>query len=214
MKIYNADGGEAEMCGNGIRCVAKYLSDRAITSKRELSIETLGGIIRLHMMEDGVEVDMGEPILEGSKIPTTLSGMVINHPFSLEGKEYKITCVSMGNPHCILFVSDVEHHAVAQMGPLIENHPLFPKRVNVEFVQVLDPSHLKMRVWERGAGETLACGTGACASLVAAVLTGNSQREAVLHLLGGNLNIRWSEKDNHVYMTGPGEEVFSGEMEI
>lgn len=213
MEIFNADGGEVEMCGNGIRCVAKYLVNQGATTKNEMSIETLGGIIRPRLVGDLVEVDMGQPILEGKKIPTTLEGKIINHPLVIHDHEFKVTCVSMGNPHCVIFVSDVKEIPVEELGPLIENNPLFPNRTNVEFVQALSPSHLKMRVWERGAGETLACGTGACGALVAAVLTGKGQREATLQLKGGKLNIRWSEKDNHVYMTGPGEEVFSGEIE-
>ncbi|MCE9625988.1 MAG: diaminopimelate epimerase [Deltaproteobacteria bacterium] len=214
MDIYNNDGGQVEMCGNGIRCVAKYLVDHGATSKNELAIETLAGIIRPRLVDGLVEVDMGEPILEGKDIPTTLEGKILNRPLAVDGHNLDITCVSMGNPHCVIFVDDVSQAPVTTLGPILEKHPLFPKRTNVEFIQVLGPAELKMRVWERGAGETLACGTGACASLVAAVLTGKSQRDAVLHLKGGDLQIRWSEKNNRVYMTGPGEEVFTGSLEI
>ena len=214
MDIYNNDGGQVEMCGNGIRCVAKYLVDHGATSKDELAIETLAGIIRPRLVGDLVEVDMGEPILEGKEIPTTLEGKILNRPLAVDGHSFDITCVSMGNPHCVIFVEDVAQAPVTSVGPLIERHPLFPKRTNVEFIQVLGPAELKMRVWERGAGETLACGTGACGALVAAVITGRAQREAVLHLKGGDLKIRWSEKNNRVYMTGPGEEVFTGSIEL
>ncbi len=214
MEIFNADGGQAEMCGNGIRCVANYLVRQGATTKNEITIETLAGIMRPRLIGNMVEVDMGEPILDGKKIPTTLEGKIINHPLLLDREELKITCVSMGNPHCVIFVNDLKNTGVSHLGPLIENLPLFPNRTNVEFVQVLSPTHLQMRVWERGAGETLACGTGACGALVAAVLTGKGQRNASLELKGGELQIRWSEKNNHVYMTGPGEEVFSGEIEI
>ncbi|MDL1872122.1 diaminopimelate epimerase [Deltaproteobacteria bacterium PRO3] len=214
MDIYNNDGGQVEMCGNGIRCVAKYLVDHGATSKDELAIETLAGIIRPRLVGDLVEVDMGEPVLEGKDIPTTLEGKILNRPLAVDGHSFDITCVSMGNPHCVIFVDDVARAPVTTLGPLIERHPLFPKRTNVEFIQVLGPAELKMRVWERGAGETLACGTGACGALVAAVITGRAQREAVLHLKGGDLRIRWSEKNNRVYMTGPGEEVFTGSIEL
>ena len=157
---------------------------------------------------------MGEPILEGSKIPVKFEGKVIKQPLQIEGENFEITCVSMGNPHCVIFKDNVDQFPLEKYGPQLERHPLFPNRINVEFIEVQSPSQLKMRVWERGAGETLACGTGACASLVAAVLNGHTGREATLQLKGGNLNIRWSEKNNRVYMTGPGEEVFSGVIEI
>ena len=214
MQIFNNDGGEVEMCGNGIRCVAQYLLQHNLTTKTELSIDTPAGIIRPRIVEDQVEVDMGEPVLDGPKIPVQMEGKIIQKPLEVDGQNLEITCVSMGNPHCVLFVDDVARAPVTTLGPSIERHPVFPKRVNVEFVQVMSPAALQMRVWERGAGETLACGTGACASLVAAVLAGKSGREATLHLKGGELKIRWSEKNNHVYMTGPATEVFSGTVEI
>lgn len=214
MEILNSDGSEVEMCGNGIRCVARYLHSHGATSKREMSIETQGGLIRPRLLGDLVEVDMGEPILQGPDIPVRLPGKVIQHSLNLEDQNFSITCVSMGNPHCVIFVDDVQSFPVSHWGPLIERHELFPNRINVEFIQVLDPTHLRMRVWERGSGETLACGTGACASLVAAVLNGFSEREAVLHLQGGDLQIRWSEQNNRVYMTGPAEEVYSGEISL
>jgi diaminopimelate epimerase len=214
MEIYNNDGGQVEMCGNGIRCVAKYLVDSGATAKGELAIETLAGIIRPRLVDDLVEVDMGEPILDGKQIPSTMEGKILDRSIEVQGKEIQVTCVSMGNPHCVIFVDDVEAAPVDTLGPVLEKDARFPKRTNVEFIQVLSPSELKMRVWERGAGETLACGTGACGSLVAAVLTGRAQREATLHLKGGDLKVRWSEKNNRVYMTGPGQEVFTGVIEI
>lgn len=214
MEIINADGGVVEMCGNGIRCVAKYLVDHGLTDKSTLTIDTLAGPIKPRMVEGEVEVDMGEPILAGEAIPTTLSGHVVNHPLEVQNQSLHITCVSMGNPHCIVFVDDVSQAPVDSLGPLLENHDLFPKRINVEFIQVLSTTQLKMRVWERGAGETMACGTGACASLVAAVLTGQSEREATLQLKGGPLKIKWSEQDNRVYMTGPATEVYTGEITV
>lgn len=214
MEIINADGGEVEMCGNGIRCVAQYLVNHGATTKQELSIETLAGIIRPRLMGELVEVDMGEPELDGESIPTTFQGKVINQTLEVNGQEYTVTCVSMGNPHCVHYVDQVDSFPVQQLGPAIEHHQAFPKRINVEFIQVIDEKHLKMRVWERGAGETLACGTGACAALVASVLTGKTQREATLHLKGGDLQIHWSETNNHVYMTGPGKEVYSGEISL
>jgi len=214
MKIYNNDGGEVEMCGNGIRCVAKYLQTHGATSKTELAIETAAGIIRPNILGALVEVDMGEPILNAPEIPVAATGKVINHTFEIEDRPFQITCVSMGNPHCVIFVPEVDAFPVEVWGPKIEHHPFFPKRVNVEFIEVISPTHLKMRVWERGAGETLACGTGACAALVAAVLNGHSNREATLQLKGGDLLVRWSEKNNRVYKTGPGVEVFSGTIEL
>ncbi|MDX1387211.1 MAG: diaminopimelate epimerase [bacterium] len=214
MEIINADGGEVEMCGNGIRCVAQYLVNHGATTKQELAIETLAGIIRPRLLGDQVEVDMGEPELDGESIPTTFQGRVINQSLEVNGQEHIVTCLSMGNPHCVYYVDDVDSFPVEQLGPAIENHQAFPKRINVEFIQVIDEKHLKMRVWERGAGETLACGTGACAALVASVLTGKTQREATLHLKGGDLQIRWSETNNRVYMTGPGQEVYSGEISL
>jgi diaminopimelate epimerase len=214
MDIINADGSQVEMCGNGIRCVAQYLVHHGATTKKEMAIETLGGIIRPRIVGDRVEVDMGEPVLEGPKIPSALEGLIIQHPIELDGTDYAITCVNMGNPHCVLFVENVDNYPVTEIGPKFERHKLFPKKINVEFIQVLSETSLKMRVWERGTGETLACGTGASAGWVAAVLTGRAQREGTMHLKGGDLQIRWSEKDNRVYMTGPGQEVYSGEIQL
>ena len=210
MDIYNADGGRVEMCGNGIRCFAKYIWDRNLSRKDVLEIETLAGVIKPKKAGSLVQVDMGEPIFEGKYIPVNLSGRIIKYPLNIEGMGFNITCVSMGNPHCVIFADDIDNFPVAKYGPLIENHPLFPKRTNVEFIQVINKKRIKMRVWERGSGETLACGTGACAALVAANLNGLAERKVVIHLAGGDLKIEWSEKDNHVYMTGPAVEVFEG----
>lgn len=214
MEIINADGSQVEMCGNGIRCIAKYIHDHNLSPKTELVIETLAGLIRPKLQGGLVEVDMGEPELEATKIPIQLEGKVLEHPLKIKDKTFQLTGVSMGNPHAVIFVDSVENFPVSEWGPLIEKHELFPNRVNVEFIEVTSPTQLKMRVWERGAGETYACGTGACASLVAAVLTGRSKREATLHLKGGDLKICWSENNNRVYMTGPAEEVFEGELLI
>ena len=214
MDIYNADGGRVEMCGNGIRCFAKYIWDRGLSKKEVLEIETLAGIIKPEKVGKMVRVDMGEPILEGKEIPTTMAGRIINYPILIENEAFLITCVSMGNPHCVIFIENIDRFPVPRFGPLIENYNMFPKRINVEFVQVLNEKELKMKVWERGSGETLACGTGACASAVAAHLNKHTGRKVTVHLAGGDLKIEWSEKDNHVYMTGPAVEVFEGVVEV
>ena len=213
MRIFNSDGSEVEMCGNGIRCLAKYIWDRGISSKETLDIETLAGIIRPKKAGDMVMVDMGEPRLYAEDIPIRLSGRVKDYPIEIEDKTFSITCVSMGNPHAVIFMDNIDSFPVTYYGPLIETNPLFPMRTNVEFIEVLSKDRLKMRVWERGAGETMACGTGACASLVAASLNGLSDRKAVLSLTGGELFIEWAE-DNRVYMTGPAVEGFIGDIEI
>jgi diaminopimelate epimerase len=215
MIMFNADGSEAEMCGNGIRCVAKYVYDHGIATKPTLTIETGRGVLTLEVAVRGgkvdqVRVDMGEPILDAAKIPTTLPG---NPPIDvlLPVSGLRGTCVSMGNPHCVIFVEEIGYMHVHTLGPMIETAAIFPRKVNVEFVEVNRPDDLTMRVWERGSGETLACGTGASAVCVAGVLAGRSKRRVTIHLLGGDLNLHWSEADNHVYMTGPAVEVFSGE---
>ena len=215
MVMFNADGSEAEMCGNGVRCVAKYVYDHGIAKKPTLTIETGRGVLTLDVETQAgkvrqVRVDMGEPILDASKIPTTLPG---NPPIdvALPGYGLKATCVSMGNPHCVIFVDEITDAHVLMHGPLIEQHPTFPKKINVEFVKVNRPDDVTFRVWERGSGETLACGTGASAVCVAGVLAGRSERKVAIHLVGGDLQLLWCEKSNHVYMTGPAVEVFSGE---
>ncbi|MFQ5850790.1 MAG: diaminopimelate epimerase [Candidatus Binatia bacterium] len=213
MKIRNADGGEVEMCGNGVRCFAKYVYDRGFTRKRELGVETLAGIVRLRLKGDQVEVDMGEPILEGRKIPVRAEGEIMNYPLEVDGTRYRVCCVSMGNPHCVVYFDDLDHLDLEGVGPRFEVHPFFPNRINTEFVQVLGPREVRMRVWERGAGETWACGTGACAVTVVGALTGRTQRKLTVHLLGGDLMIEW-RSDNRVYMRGGAEEVFQGVVKV
>ncbi len=216
MRIFNSDGSEPEMCGNGIRCLAKFIAtlegktDRAVT----YNIDTLAGTIVPEVLPNGrVRVDMGEPQLTAATIPTTLSAVnekVIDRPISVDGEDWTVTCVSMGNPHCLIFVSDVMAIPLATIGPKFEHHPAFPQRTNTEFIQVVRPDYLTMRVWERGAGITLTCGTGACATVVAGVLTGNCDRDCTVELPGGCLQIEWSATDNRVYMTGAAELVFTG----
>lgn len=218
MDMYNADGSQAEMCGNGIRCVAKYVYDYGLTDQTEISVETLAGIKYLKLqIEDGkvsqITVNMGQPELNSVKIPVQADGeRVVDEPIVVNGVTYKMTCVSMGNPHCIVFVDDTADFPLEEIGPMFENHKRFPKRVNTEFIQILNRNEVNMRVWERGSGETLACGTGACASAVACVLNGLTEDEITLHLLGGDLSVRWDRKENVVYMTGPAKVVFDGEI--
>jgi diaminopimelate epimerase len=214
MQIYNADGSEVEMCGNGIRCFARYLVDRGLTDKEEIRVETGAGVIVPRLVGERVRVDMGRPVLEGRKIPVDLDGMVMSHPLEVAGERIPFTCVSMGNPHAVTFVKAVAAVDLARLGPAAERHPFFPKRANIEFVQIDAPDEVTVRVWERGAGETLACGTGAAAVCVAGVLEGRTEREVTVHLPGGDLAIEWSERDDHVYMTGPTAEVFSGVIEL
>lgn len=216
MRMFNADGTEAEMCGNGIRCVAKYVYDHGVCRKQQVAIETGAGILELRLEVRGgkverVQVDMGRPVLEAKRIPTTLPGpAVVRVPLVVGGRTLEVTCVSMGNPHCVVFVEELSDELVLGVGPLVERDEHFPRRVNVEFVQVLGPEEVRMRVWERGSGETLACGTGASAACVAGVLAGVTRRHVVAHLPGGDLELEWAE-DDHVYLTGPAVEVFSGE---
>ena len=218
MRMFNSDGSESEMCGNAARCVGKYIHDRGLSDQEEIRLMTGAGlkILQLNVREgktESVRVDMGEPILEAERIPTTLSGLqVINTPVEALGETYSATCVSMGNPHAVIFVDDPDSFDVHGIGPVIENYPIFPRKTNVEFVKVADREHLRMRVWERGAGETMACGTGACATLVAAVLNGFSERKATLLLNGGPLTVEWDQETNHVFQEGPAEFVFDGEI--
>lgn len=220
MNIYNADGSQAEMCGNGIRCVAKYVYDYGLTDKTEISVETLAGIKYLRLqVENGkvasVEVNMGAPILEPKEIPVAVEeSPVVNVPVEVKGKIYHMTCVSMGNPHAIIFMNNVKDLDIAAIGPYFENHTVFPKRTNIEFVEVLDRNTVNMRVWERGSDETLACGTGACATTVACILNDKTENEVTVHLLGGDLKIRWDREANQVYMTGPATVVFDGEITL
>jgi diaminopimelate epimerase len=217
MRMYNADGSYAEMCGNGIRCVAKYVHDHGIAGGDTLSITTAGKRYELDLMLKGgkvdrVRVDMGEPILTCREIPTTLAGdPPTDAPLEIAGRRLAVTCVSMGNPHCVVFVEEPTDDLVLGVGPKIETDARFPKRTNVEFVQVLNRETVRQRTWERGSGETLACGSGACAVCVAGVLTGRTERRITSKLLGGDLQLEWNEATNHVFMTGPAVEVFSGE---
>jgi diaminopimelate epimerase len=223
MRMFNADGSESEMCGNGVRCVAKYVYDHGLCRKEMLRIETGRGVLTLDLdiaagRVQRVRVDMGEPILEPASIPTTLAGNprfpggpAADVELKVAGETLRVTCVSLGNPHCITFVDEPSDHWVLQIGPQIEVDGHFPRRVNAEFVKVLSPSEIRMRVWERGSGETLACGTGACAVCVAGALTGRTERKILAHLPGGDLELHWAE-NNRVYMTGPAVEVFSGEI--
>jgi diaminopimelate epimerase len=216
MRIFNSDGSEPEMCGNGIRCLARFIAQLEGTkaSRKSYRIHTLAGVITPCLEGDEqVTVDMGMPQLSAAQIPTTLGNpdeKVVEQPLEVAGKSWLVTCVSMGNPHCITFVENADAIALETIGPQFERHPVFPQRTNTEFIQVLRPDYLKMRVWERGAGATLACGTGACASVVAGVLTGKSDRLCTVELPGGCLKIHWSETDGRVYMTGPAKRVFSG----
>lgn len=222
MRIFNSDGSEPEMCGNGIRCLAKFIGDleladgQARTLPHTYEIHTLAGMIRPQLQLDGqVTVDMGEPRLLAGEIPTTLTeadDKVVNQSLTVADQTWEVTCVSMGNPHCITFVEDVAAIPLEAIGPQFEHHTVFPQRINTEFIQVVRRDYLKMRVWERGAGITLACGTGACASLVAGVLTGRCDRTATLELPGGPLQIEWRAADNRVYMTGPATQVFIGQV--
>jgi diaminopimelate epimerase len=227
MRMFNADGSESEMCGNGVRCVAKYVYDHGLCRRSPLKIETGRGVLNLELEIDPptqkvhrVRVDMGEPILEPAKIPTTLpgdpkrpGGAVVDAELNVSGETLRVTCVSMGNPHCVTFVAKPTDRLVLQLGPKVEVDAHFPRRINVHFVQVRSPDEVVMRTWERGSGETLACGTGACAVCVAGVLSGRTARKITAHVAGGQLELFWNETDNHVYMTGEAVEVFEGEWQ-
>jgi diaminopimelate epimerase len=214
MRILNADGSEVEMCGNGIRCVARYAYEKGHTKKKDMVFETKAGLIKPTLEgRDSVRVDMGAPILDAEKIPTKAKGRFIDKPFRWNGRAAPMTCVSMGNPHAVIFVEDLAKTTVETWGPEIETHPFFPRRTNVEFAQIVSPRDVRVRVWERGAGLTLACGTGACATAVAGVLTGRLQRQATVHLPGGALRIDW-RADDHVIMTGPAAFVYEGRFSL
>jgi len=220
MEMYNADGTRSEMCGNGIRCVAKFVYDKGLTDKTSLSIVSCGKIKYIDLtVEDKkvslVKVNMGAPILKAAEVPVVSENeQVIDEIIEVDGKEYKMTCVSMGNPHAIVFVDNVSDLEIEKIGPFFENHVRFPNRTNTEFIKIIDEHTVEMRVWERGTGETLACGTGACATVVACVLNGFTGDEVTVKLLGGDLQIKWDREENLVYMTGPAEIVFEGEVEI
>jgi diaminopimelate epimerase len=225
MRIFNADGSEVEMCGNGVRCLARYIWDRKLKRSSPLEIETSAGIIRPERKGSLVRVDMGEPVFEPGMIPMNLSALyskdsrrslstVTDYPLRVDGKTFKITCVSMGNPHAVIVCSNIQSVDLLSVGPAIEHHRLFPNRTNVEFVQVVDRKKILVRVWERGTGETLACGTGASASAVATSLLGLTSRAVTVSLRGGNLRIRWLKESSHVYMTGPATSVFEGTIAV
>jgi diaminopimelate epimerase len=221
MRMFNSDGSESEMCGNGIRCVAKYAYDHGIVANKEITAETGAGILTLQLVTDSrnkvdkVRVNMGRPRLTRSEIPMTgePDAKVVCEPLNILHSTFQITCVSMGNPHCVIFVDDVENFQVEKYGPIVENHELFPRRTNVEFVQIISRSEVRQRTWERGAGETLACGTGASAVCVAGALNGLTEKKILNHLSGGDLELEWAE-DGNLYMTGPAVEVFSGEINL
>jgi diaminopimelate epimerase len=220
MEMYNADGSRGEMCGNGIRCVGKYAYEHGLARENPLRIETDAGIKTLELdVADGevrsVNVDMGEPILDPARIPARFDGSrVVDVPLGVDGETCRVTCLSMGNPHCVLFLPEIAELDLETIGPRFEHHERFPNRVNAEFVRVLGRAEVSMRVWERGSGETAACGTGACAAAVAGVLTDRTDRSVLVHLVGGDLSIEWREGDGHVYMRGEAVEVFSGEIEV
>lgn len=214
MAIFNPDASQVEMCGNGIRCLARYIWDKGYSKNGTLEIETLAGIRKPERRGELVRVDMGVPRLEASEIPVRLEGRVIDHPLKVKDKTFAMTCVSMGNPHAVIFVDEVENFPVALYGPEIENHQLFPERTNVEFIKVVSRKEIKMRVWERGTGETLACGTGACAAAVAACMKKLTESDVKVKLTGGELIIEWGGEGKRLYMTGPAEYSFTGEIEI
>lgn len=216
MKMFNSDGSEAEMCGNATRCVGKYVFDNKMTEKKEITLDTKAGIKYITLLDGNdkarkVTVDMGEPILDPTLIPVNVNEEpVLNFPLDIDGKIWKISCVSMGNPHAVIFTEGIKELDLPVLGPKFEKHPIFPRKTNTEFIEVVDRNTLNMRVWERGAGETLACGTGACASAVAAILNNHCDRNITIHLLGGDLEVEWRESNNHVYMTGEAVTVFEG----
>lgn len=218
MEMYNADGTRAEMCGNGIRCVAKYVYDKGLTDREQISIVSFGNIKYVDLyVENGlvrsVKVNMGAPVLEAKKVPVkSAMERSVDEPITVNGKEYRMTCVSMGNPHAVVFMENIAELDIASIGPLFENHEVFPNRTNTEFVEVVDRTHVNMRVWERGTGETLACGTGCCATVAACVLNGLTEDEVTVRVLGGEIDIRWDRNKNLIYMTGPAETVFEGEF--
>lgn len=220
MAMYNLDGSEGKMCGNGVRCIAKYVYDHHLTDKTRISLETLGGIKYLDLnIKDGkvetVKVDMGEPILKPEDIPVNISkDVVIDEPVEVDGRIWNMTCISMGNPHAVVFVDDTKSLNLEKMGPSFEKHAIFPEQVNTEFVHVIDRHTVDMRVWERGSGETFACGTGACATAFACILNGKTEDTVLVHLVGGDLLIEYDRETNHIFMTGPATEVFSGEIFI
>lgn len=224
MEMYNMDGSRAQMCGNGIRCVGKYVYDKGLTDKTTITVDTLAGVKTLELKTQNgkvreVTVDMGEPVIDPMKIPVSaeyagIKNSIVNELLEVNGTDYRITCVSMGNPHAVIFIDyDESLLKLSKIGPLFENHEAFPERINTEFVRIRDKKNIDMRVWERGSGETFACGTGACASVVAAVLNGLTEDEVTVRLQGGELKVHWDREAGHVFLTGPAETVFDGEIE-
>ncbi|MBK5719741.1 diaminopimelate epimerase [Dysgonomonas sp. Marseille-P4677] len=218
MQMFNSDGSEAEMCGNASRCVGKYVYDNGLSLKKEITLETKAGVKYITLLDGNeksrnITVDMGEPILEPNLIPVEIAEEpVLNFPLNIDETTWKISCVSMGNPHAVVFTTNIKDLDLPVLGPKFEKHPIFPRKTNTEFIEVVDRHTLNMRVWERGAGETLACGTGACAAAVAAILNNLCDRKITIHLLGGDLDIEWNKENNHVYMTGEAVTVFEGEL--
>lgn len=214
MQIFNSDGSEAETCGNGLRAGMKFLQIIGETKAREVAFETLGGIKIVKSLGKNFRVDMADPVMKGKDIPVNLSGRIVNRPIKVENKEFRITCLSVGNPHCVIFMEDISNFPVAVYGPMIETLPIFPKKTNVEFVQVVGREQIKMRVWERGAGETDGCGSGACASAVASVLNGFTGRKVTVDMPGGRVFVDWDVDSSHIFLTGPAEVAFTGETEL
>ncbi len=227
MEMYNGDGSRAEMCGNGIRCVGKYVYDHGMTKGKEFTVESFGAVKHLTVVEEEegraktLRVDMGSPILEAEKVPVSPkyffvdpAESVVDAPIEVDGNDYHVTCVSMGNPHAVVFIEDTDSLPIESIGPKFENHEAFPNRINTEFVQVIDKGYVKMRVWERGSGETLACGTGCCATAVACILNGKTENKVTVEVLGGKIEIEWDREKNVIYMTGPGVNVFEGDYVI
>ncbi len=212
MRIFNQDGSEAEMCGNGIRCLGLYIKEAKYTAKKEMKIETLAGIRTVKVTSKNIFVNLGEPKLKGKEIPVNLSGRIINRPLKVEARDFRITCLSLGNPHCVIFHENLENFDLARFGPLLEHHHIFPNRANISFVNVFSNNEMKARIWERGAGETPACGTGAGAILVASVLNGYTDRKAKVELAGGKLEVEWDKDTNSVWLAGPAEKVYEGTL--
>lgn len=214
MEIFNPDGSQAETCGNGLRAGMRFLQYNKLTEAKQIAFETLGGVKVVRSLGRNFRVDMADPIMKGKDIPVNLSGRIVNRPLKIENKEFRITCLSLGNPHCVIFTEDVSKWPVATYGPVIETYQIFPNKVNVEIVQIIGKEHIKMRVWERGAGETDGCGSGACAAAVASVLNGFTGRKVTVDQPGGRLFIEWDVKTSHVILTGPAEVVYTGEVEL
>lgn len=214
MEIFNPDGSEAETCGNGLRAGMKFLEEMGISKAKEIAFENVGGVKIVKALGRNYRVDMAEPIMKGKEIPVNLSGRIVNRPLKLDNKEFRITCLSMGNPHCVIYSENLAAFPLREYGPILETHSIFPKKANIEIVQVLGREHIKMRVWERGAGETAGCGSGACAAAVASVLNGFTGRKVTVDQPGGRLLVDWDVETSHVFLTGPAEIAFIGEVEL